>query len=394
MRKQSIHVLFTVLGMAIVLASHLFGQSNTDLPSSTQRRIAFTAVRNISGDPRMDYLGGIVQGLLLYDLSRAEGIILVDRASLDRVLMELELQLSGIVDDRGAASKVGKLLGVDFLVSAEFVALSGEVLVTAKSVEVSSGRQVSFIERGSTENIVHRLSESLAEYYSGKKQVFSNPAFERSILTMRDESPGSIALHSIMQRAEILLDGDFVGYTTGDSAVPFLLEKLTPGKHTVSVHYGNGFGVVRLPEVIFEDWKLVVDVQPGKRHVVRDETRSFNSVLYNLENLVNEDFVFDKSKSIKPFETSFVDRAGANVKVVFNLEARGSGSATEFLATLSVNGDKRSWTLSAEPDKEVKIEGTVGLVRFTLSVDMRYDRIDVGYSLERTDVWQGMFDKR
>ncbi|MCK7485493.1 MAG: hypothetical protein MZU97_07960 [Bacillus subtilis] len=40
-----------------------------------------------------------------------------------------------------------------------------------------------------------------------------------------------------------------------------------------------------LPQVEFKDWETVVDVRPGGRHAVRDQTRHFNEILYKLEYL-------------------------------------------------------------------------------------------------------------
>lgn len=42
-----------------------------------------------------------------------------------------------------------------------------------------------------------------------------------------------------------------------------------------------------LPQVEFKDWETVVDVRPGGRHTVRDQTRHFNEILYRLEYLAS-----------------------------------------------------------------------------------------------------------
>lgn len=389
MKRPPLRIL-TVFALAWALPFHAPAQSAPAQPAP--RKLALAAVRDLSADPRADYLGGILQGIVAYDLSRAGGIVLVDRASLDRVLAEQELQLSGIADDAGASARIGALLGADFLVSLDYVVLSGEILVTAKSVDVRSGRQVSFVERGSTENLAHRLAEALAEYYTGTKPRFADPAAERSILTLRDETPGSIALHSIMRHAEIYLDGEFAGYTTGDSEVPFVMDRLRPGRHTLSVHLGHGFGVVLLPQVEFADWKAEVDVQPGKRHVVRDGTRDFNSVLYSLQYVIDEDFSWTPGKAVKTWSARFQDRQGRPVSV--SLAANPESSASGFLLkpVLTVDGRQETWTLAGKPGEYVEQVKEFGLVRVTLEIDMRYSGVDVDATVERTDVWQNMYD--
>jgi TolB-like protein len=362
------------------------------LPSKKERTVAFTSARNLSGDPRADYLGGIVQGLIAYDISRSEGITLVDRASLDKVLSELELQLTGLVDNTAAASKVGKLLGADFLLSVEFVIISGETIITAKSVEISSGRQVSFVERGSSENTVHRLSESLVEYYSGEKQSFVNPSFERSILTLRDETPGSIALHSIMRHAELFLDGEFIGYSTGSVEVPYIFDGLKPGKHTIRVHVGRGFGIVKQPQITFSDWETSVEIRPGKRIVVRDETRDFNSILYRLRELISQDLYYEKGKEFKTYTAKFTDRSGKPVDVSVALVSTEKNGVLSVSSDLKVNSETKNWTLEGKAGQSTEMVQEYGKVQLKVTLDLRYDKPRIRLYVERTDIWQNMYD--
>jgi len=278
MKTKSKTVARLLLALAFLsLLSHALVAQNLN----GKRTLAIISTKNLSNEPKADYLGGILQGLLSFDLSRTDSLVLVDRASLDKTLAELELQASGIIDDKNASAKIGSLLGANYLLFIDYVLLSGEILVTVKSVDVQSGRQTSFMQRGSTENLVHKLAEDIAEAYTGTRPIYTDST-ERSILTLRDETPGSISLFSIMRHAEIILDNEFIGYTTGNSEVPYLIEKLKPGKHTLRVHADNGFGVVKLPEVMFKEWEVIVNVEPGKKHILKDETRDFNSVLYSL----------------------------------------------------------------------------------------------------------------
>jgi len=230
------------------------------------------------------------------------------------------------------------------------------------------------------------------EHYTGVKPVFSDPAAERSILTLKDETPGSIALHSIMQHAEIWLDGEFAGYTTGNSELPFVMDRLRPGRHVLSVRMGRGFGVVLLPQVEFADWEVEVDVQPGKRHVLRDETRDFNSQLYRLQYLVSDDFRWKPGMALKPWSLSFKDRTGKDVAVSLALNPESGSAGFLLRPRLTVNGVEETWTVAGKPGEYVELEKIVGLLKVTLEIDMRYTDTEVDVTVERTDVWQGMFD--
>ncbi len=378
----------------LAFCSLAFGTLAAQAPSSAVK-VAFISARNLDIDPRSDYVGGIIQGLLLYDLTRTPGLALIDRSSLDRVLAEQELQLSGLIEDRGSALKVGGLLGADFLIYAEYVAFASEALVTVRVVSVASGRAGAFAERGASENVVHRAAESLVEYLTGSRPKFAGPSGERGIVSLRDEAPGSVALHSYLIRAEIFLDGQFAGYTTGAIDQPFLIEKVAPGPHSVRVHLGRGFGVVKLPQVEFSDWELAFELKPGERKVLRDQTRDLNSILYDLADLLDEDFYYapdTAAKAAKVYELSFTDRAGATVPVRLELRPVEKGGTLELAPQLSVGGQSATYALKGMGGEERSLEVTLGLVRFRATIDQRYDRTRLEFDLERVDIRQGMYN--
>jgi hypothetical protein len=384
---------FCAMMPGLLVAQAPAGSARSPAPAV---KVAFISVRNLDIDPRSDYVGGIIQGLLLYDLTRTPGVALIDRSSLDRVLAEQELQLSGLIDDRGSALKVGGLLGADFLIYAEYVAFASEALVTVRVTSVASGRAGAFTERGGSENVVHRVAESLVEYLTGSRPQFAGPAGERGIVSLRDEAPGTVALHSNLIRAEIFLDGEFAGYTTGAVDQPFIMEKLAPGLHTIRVHLGRGFGTIKLPQVEFADWELTFDLKPGERKVLRDQTREFNWLLNNMRSLLREDFTYTPqtvSKATKVYELSFTDRTGTAVPIRLALKPSEENGVLELAPELSVGGLAGSYRLAGLEGEETSLDVTLGLVRFMATIDMRYDRTELDFSLDRVDIWQGMYNE-
>jgi hypothetical protein len=312
------------------------------------------------------------------------------------VLAEQELQLSGLIEDQGSALKVGGLLGADFLIYAEYVAFASEALVTVRVVNVASGRTGAFTERGGSENVVHRVAENLVEYLTGSRPQFTGPAGERGIVSLRDEAPGTVALHSNLIRAEIFLDGEFAGYTTGAVDQPFIIEKMAPGPHTIRVHLGRGFGVVKLPQVEFADWELAFDLKPGERKVLRDQTRELNRLLSTMRNLLSEDFYYTSEMSTKAarvYEVSFVDRAGTAVPVRLALNPSERNGTLELAPELKVGELAAIYKLSGAKGEETSLDVTLGLVRFMATIDMRYDRIELEFDLDRVDIWQGMYNE-
>jgi hypothetical protein len=192
--------------------------------------------------------------------------------------------------------------------------------------------------------------------------------------------------------AEIYLDDKFVGYTTGDPTVPFLIEQVRPGPHTLRTHLSSNFGVIDLPEIRFRDWSEEVDIRPDQRTVARDQRRHFNSFLYEMQWLLREDVDFkerpdlESFSGVKPYE--FTGRDGVLRSGSLMIEAAGS-SIIRFTLTY---GDLEESLELTIPDESGSNEQTINLelVELEAEISRRYYDWRVSYALTRTDVYQGM----
>jgi TolB-like protein len=353
-------------------------------------RVAFTAIDNLSANPRYDYLEGIVRGILLYDLSQAEGIDVVNRSDLDSILREQELQLSALSEDQDKALEVGRVLGADYLLRGEYVFLGRDVLVTIRLLDVESARTMTFAERGSSENTLHAVSEAIILRLTGREVSLQSELKDRSIISLQDEKPGAIALFCNLIDAEIFLDDQFVGYTTGDPRVPSEIEELAPGEHTLRVRLSD-FGVVKQPEITFHDWEGRIEVPAGKRVVVRAQIRHFNDTLYNLTKLLWEEINLRDLQSAgtvrRSHDVSFVGRDGGEVEVLVQIEAELKGSVVSARASVRLRGAERELLLSADQGDRKEIEEALE----GITVSLELDRGEVSYQVWRTDIRQNMF---
>lgn len=357
-------------------------------------RVAVLNLENRSTDPRYDYIGGIAQGLLLYDLSTTGSVELLDRGAIDALLRERELSLSAI-----ATAPVKAFDGIssaDYIIAGEYVLLGTEMRLTLKLIDVATSRVATFSDSGSTENLIHGLAEGIVERLTGKRPTLREEGKSRSILSLRDETPGTIALFSPLIDARVLLDGAFVGYTTGDRRVPLLLDGLEPGVHEVSTDLGRDFGVVKLPEVSFGPWKELVRVPAGKKVVVVDASTHFNEVLYRLKQLVSESktAVFDSAGLFSvAYPFSFVDRTGAShagriaLDIAAPVQPDAHGRGTVYV---ELDGSGQTLALDYTENATAEARATIGLASFRAEVDQSYGRVSVELAVERTDVDQGM----
>jgi len=352
--------------------------------------VAFLSIDNSSANPRYDYLEGIVRGLLLFNLSGARDIEVVNRSDLDDILREQELQLSSLAEDQNKAIEVGRILGADYLLRGEYVFLGSDVLITVRLLDVVSARTLTFSERGAGENTLHSISEQIIFRLTGREVSLQSDQHDRSIISLQDEKPGSVHLFSHLIDAEIFVDDEFVGYTTGDPRVPFEIEDLSPGTHRLRIHLSS-FGVVKQPEITFHDWEEEVEIKPGKRSVVRAKARHFNEIIYGLQRLVREEISFRELEAegsvSREHDASFIDREGRPVPIELVAEARRRDDELEYTVVVSYDGEIHSYDLSGPIREQREIREMIGKVEVWLEVDSS----EVSYSVRRRDIAQNMF---
>ena len=352
-----------------------------------QESVAFLGVTNRSESINSDYLNGIIEGILLFDLSQVRAINLVERRDLDDVLQEQKMSLYGLTDDD--AGEIGKIIKADTLLACEYVA-SDTLRVTARLIDVKSSSTRALSVTGETENTIHELAELIVSELGAGAASFTDPDQERSVFTFKDIRPGHIMLYCNLIRAEILLNETFVGYTTGDLYTPLELPDIDPGTYDLRINCGNDFGVIDLPQVTFRDWEEEVRVRPGRQSIVRAVIRDFNSQIYNMMKLIRDEINVNENNRRESVsdEVVYTDRQGNTHKVQLSLTAElveGKGVAKGTLIydnepfSFTVNGDNKFEEFFKNVSIEIKVN------------DGRNQRSTISYTIERKDLYQGMF---
>ena len=379
-----------------VALSVLTGVLPVPAQSVPKLSVAVLGLENTSGDPRQDYLASLAEGILRYDFSVLADIPLVERRNLDKLLSEKEFSLSASADPARAA-RAGGLIGASHLILGDYAVVAGELSLTVHLVDSASGQAVTFRDRGVSEHAVHRIAERIAARLLDRRGiVFADAANDRSILSLRDETPGVIALHSPIRSAEIYLDGEFVGFTKGNELEPILLESVRPGRHTLRVHLpGGDFGVVVLPQVEFKDWETALDVRPGGRHAVRDQTRHFNETLYRLEYLASFELKAQRGKGSDlgfTRELAFTDRTGRTVPVKLSGIPEETVEGVGISLTFSVGGQEVRGRIAfpARPDAPEKLRIAAGSAALEAELADSWGSWELDVTVRRTDVYQGL----
>lgn len=157
-------------------------------------RIAISDFENLSGNVKYDGLGKALSSMLISDIElnvSKKRLQLVERSQLNKILKEQNIQ-SGKAFDKNSAVKVGKLLGINFVLVGDIFVLNDDLVINARLTSVENG-EIKFSNKQTG-----KLSQWLGVKTKIAKDLSDNlkmPFVEPSILD-KEISPGILASYS------------------------------------------------------------------------------------------------------------------------------------------------------------------------------------------------------
>jgi TolB-like protein len=165
------------------------------------------------GSKDIKFLSSAIPESVSTTLSENEDISVVERRNLGRVIDELSLEQTGLVDTKDV-SRAGRLAKADVLILGSVSGDRNNVILTMKAVDVATGKVLD----GKT------VKASMADIFDKSSQAARTMA-----ALISGKSIGRLSVSSTPSRAEVYIDGMSVGQT------PIVEYKLTQGKHRVKV---------------------------------------------------------------------------------------------------------------------------------------------------------------
>jgi TolB-like protein len=370
----------------------VLGLQNT-LAAGNGGGILFLDIKNQGKETRYDYLASMIKAVLLFDFAAASELRIIDQLSVEKALLERKLLMNTLGTED--ALQLAQTLGADYVVSGRYQVREQEAEITVSLLEVKSKQPVNFNEQGQSENLIHAIAEQIVFRLTGKMQEFQSELYERSLISLIDEKAGSIALHTTLKEAEVFLNNELVGYTSGILRTPLKIEGLKTGRYTLRVHLPE-FGVVRLPEVTFHDWQQEIEITPGKNYVVRANIEHFSYLLTRLIELVSEKFELSltagKESYTHTHEITFQDRKGKEIKLKADITGTIETDKVSVKTKLIYNDKEQDLEYTFPLGGSQSESGQVELVKITISTDYKYkNRATVSYLIERTDITPNMW---
>lgn len=333
-------------------------------------RVALLGFQNMNRDPHYDYLQGMIESLVLYNLLESPFIDLVASWEAEEKRQSRETNIIWISGEYA-------FLGKDFQMSLFRESGSEEKTLLAR-------------KKGTSERMIHSLSEQLHQVLTNQEMRFGINIIPRNLLTLESEETGSLILYSSVPGAEVYIDDQFVGYTEENGKSPLQIHHLTPGTHLLRTHHWP-YGQVDLPEMRFRDWTEEITIGPGQEIVIRAEQRPFNDLFDELQQLIrgNHRFNYERKEVFhQKKNAAWFDLRADEHELFFELNVVPRGEELFLNISLSYDREPYEWDFALSGQKALDWTEEVKDVEIRLY----WSRGRLDYSIVRTDIEQGMWN--
>ena len=120
-------------------AEQVIEKVNELTKNENAKRIAILYFDNSSDDKKLNQLKKGLTDMLISDLSKVSMLNVIERTKLEEILKEQKLNNTNSFDSK-TASKIGKLLGVEHIMTGSFFELMGRLRIDARLIDVETGK--------------------------------------------------------------------------------------------------------------------------------------------------------------------------------------------------------------------------------------------------------------
>lgn len=186
--------------------------SHRDAPLPEIKNVAVLDFENRSGQTKFDHLGKGLASMLATDLHGVPGVRLVEREQLREVINELNLQQTQHFDS-ATASRIGQLLGAQYLVLGDLSAVDPRLRIDTRVVRVETSEIVKAAQVTGREDRFFEMQQKLAdELIDGLDVALSPEELERFRQQQQANRMDDLETALTYSDALALYDrGDYVG---------------------------------------------------------------------------------------------------------------------------------------------------------------------------------------
>jgi len=153
-----------------------------------QDRIAVLPFQN-NANENMAFMSQGLSDMFITSFSQDPSITVIERSRIQALMSEMELSLTGIVDE-SSAIELGKLLGANKMVMGSFMQLGSEIRIDARVVDVELGSVIPGASRAGTavgleniDNVVDDISSAMATHFTAANStVVGEPSLQSELI--------------------------------------------------------------------------------------------------------------------------------------------------------------------------------------------------------------------
>ncbi len=200
--------------------------------SFAKNRIAVLEFKN-NGSQNIQHFSGGIPDMLTTTLANSKNISVVERQQIQKIISEMKLGASGLVDPNTAA-EIGKVTGANLVVMGSFIDLGRKLRIDAKVVDV----ETSEIVPGATQNVKASSIEELdvaVDKLAGK--LLAKLTGERASLSVQGDPNRKGTLEIVI--ASFNINGITIdGKVTEPDENGVIKKMVGHGKHLVQIYKG------------------------------------------------------------------------------------------------------------------------------------------------------------
>jgi TolB-like protein len=112
---------------------------NTEIKKREQKiKIGIIEFQSLNEEAKQDTLGKVFSEVLTTSFVNSEAFKIIEREHIEKVVKELQLTQSGIID-LSSVKQIGKMVGADAILTGSVIKFGNDVRVDARIIEVESG---------------------------------------------------------------------------------------------------------------------------------------------------------------------------------------------------------------------------------------------------------------
>jgi TolB-like protein len=217
-KKIQIKILIKFIFLILVFKAHqLYGASPIT--------VAISNFKTLGGGTEKDFLGASCTEAIFEILTNDHTVRVVEREYLNKIIEEVKLQNSGLVDEK-TAIETGRLLGVQYFVFGSITALNETIKISTRTVSVTTGQVISSNSVNGSINNLFNLQSELAKKITASFNI-GNSLLQASNNSNADLSDIPLQVYNKLDKVKAL-------------AKTFPIFGLDPARTRKKAEYQNG----------------------------------------------------------------------------------------------------------------------------------------------------------